>query len=605
PNSDASLGALRETPISGATLTWRFRGTNVDIVAPVGPSRGTAYVKINGAYTLANSLPLNSNGQATIDFYAPEPQARRRIPVASGLPDRVHEVELIVTGEHHPASNGSGVGIDAVAVWRARPRTPLLALVGGWGITGMALLWVLRARLLAIVGVSESGGIGVSDFHDFHQPRRARNGALRHRLAVPESAAWLLAYLWNLPWAQLSVFAVIASLPIAPLMVRTPIGSYSPVELASLLAMGVFVLRLFWGTERLALSGAFLGPALLLVLGGISSTLAADYPRLALRELRTLIVEPAIFYVVARSALHGRRDAGRLALMLIAASTVAAVLAIVQGLVGAGLVAAEGVTRATALYPSPNHLGLVLGKAVPLAIAGGVYLRGRLQQVLGIAGCVCLIAVFLTFSRGAWLATAIALAVVLMPRLRDFAASHRKADWLGLALALPLVLAGLLFALRFERFSSLFSAAGTGLLRVHLWGSALRMALDHPLLGVGLDQFLYHYPRYMHADAWREPNLSHPHNLLLDFWLRLGLVGLIALVWAATVFVRSLLRVNEAAPDPDQGQLRWLKSSAAGMAVAFVLHGLVDNSYFLIDLAYMVWVMLLIAELTREAPARD
>ena len=48
------------------------------------------------------------------------------------------------------------------------------------------------------------------------------------------------------------------------------------------------------------------------------------------------------------------------------------------------------------------------------------------------------------------------------------------------------------------------------------------MARDNWLFGVGPDNFLTHYRAYMLPEAWREPNISHPHNLLLDAWVSLG-----------------------------------------------------------------------------------
>jgi putative inorganic carbon (HCO3(-)) transporter len=58
---------------------------------------------------------------------------------------------------------------------------------------------------------------------------------------------------------------------------------------------------------------------------------------------------------------------------------------------------------------------------------------------------------------------------------------------------------------------------------IQLWRSAWQIALDHPLMGVGLDQFFYHYrSNYLLPAAWQEPNLNHPHNVLLDWWTRLG-----------------------------------------------------------------------------------
>ncbi|HEU5316737.1 MAG TPA: beta-galactosidase, partial [Chloroflexota bacterium] len=212
PNAAAQLGELRETPISGAALRWRFRGTRVDLVAPVGPTRGTAYVKINGAYTLANRLPLNPNGQAVADFYAPRESSQARVALASGLPDRVHEVELIVTGDPNPASAGAGVGIDAIVVSRARPVVPLIALGGVWGVSGLAVAWLLLRRRLR---------------------------------ALP-----IVAKVLDLRVLRVAVLATAAALPFAPLSVRTSAGTYSPVELLALLCISVWLARVLLGIER-------------------------------------------------------------------------------------------------------------------------------------------------------------------------------------------------------------------------------------------------------------------------------------------------------------------------------------------------------------------
>jgi hypothetical protein len=206
-----------------------------------------------------------------------------------------------------------------------------------------------------------------------------------------------------------------------------------------------------------------------------------------------------------------------------------------------------------------------------------------------------------------------------------------------LALALAL-------AWRVERFRSLLDAQGTGFLRVYLWQSAWQMARDHPILGVGLDQFLYQYPRYMHPEAWREPGLSHPHNLVLDFWLRLGLLGLGFLAWATwrligrtrmalagavltgtagvhpageaaaggprpipasssttRPFPAAAIAAAVRAEGPGWSVPRYvLALGGAGALVASLLHGLVDNSYFVMDLAYAFWTMALILELAGE-----
>ena len=124
-----------------------------------------------------------------------------------------------------------------------------------------------------------------------------------------------------------------------------------------------------------------------------------------------------------------------------------------------------------------------------------------------------------------------------------------------------------------------------------------------------MDQFLYHYPRYMHPEAWREASLSHPHNIVLDYWLRLGLLGLAGLAWAAWLVVRRVrLATGPAAgaTRPAGGLPLALGLGGAGALVALVVHGLLDNSYFVLDLAYATWIIFLVVELAGErdgAPA--
>jgi len=71
----------------------------------------------------------------------------------------------------------------------------------------------------------------------------------------------------------------------------------------------------------------------------------------------------------------------------------------------------------------------------------------------------------------------------------------------GAAAAIPL--------LNSPRIQAIFSGGGeTSFFRVALWKSTLQMIRDHPLFGVGPDNFLYAYRgRYLLPEAWQEPRL--------------------------------------------------------------------------------------------------
>jgi O-antigen ligase len=130
----------------------------------------------------------------------------------------------------------------------------------------------------------------------------------------------------------------------------------------------------------------------------------------------------------------------------------------------------------------------------------------------------------------------------------------------------------------------------TGGFRIDLWVSSLQMIRDHPLLGVGLDNFVYLYQQvYLREGAAAEPNLSHPHNWVLHMWLELGLVGLIAFVWLLVTFARQIRNTRG-----------WVVAGATGAVVDMLIHGLIDNSYFLVDLAFVFWLCLALVDVTGQ-----
>jgi O-antigen ligase len=137
----------------------------------------------------------------------------------------------------------------------------------------------------------------------------------------------------------------------------------------------------------------------------------------------------------------------------------------------------------------------------------------------------------------------------------------------------------------------------TGVFRLNLWRASINMFLDHPLFGVGLDNFLYEYrSRYIFDAAWREPNLNHPHNILLDFATRLGVFGLLAggwMVWEAVRALQAAVR-RLLAERQQQQNSDWLPVAVglSGALAAMLAHGLVDHSFFLVDLAFVFYFIL-------------
>jgi putative inorganic carbon (HCO3(-)) transporter len=199
---------------------------------------------------------------------------------------------------------------------------------------------------------------------------------------------------------------------------------------------------------------------------------------------------------------------------------------------------------------------------------------------------------FLTYSRGGWLLS-LPAALLTVGLLRGVSTSIRQSTRrVALIAVAGVVLCALLLVpvVGTRRFASLFDfEQGTTFRRIKLWEATWDMIRDHPITGVGLDNFLYQYPNYMLAEAWQEPDLSHPHNIVLDYWTRLGIAGVVVLIWLEIAFFTLALRQYRCLPDGDGRAiiLGWIASMAAMLA-----HGLIDNSYFLVDLAFIFFLTL-------------
>jgi O-antigen ligase len=286
----------------------------------------------------------------------------------------------------------------------------------------------------------------------------------------------------------------------------------------------------------------------------------------------------------------------------------------------ANVIADGSVRRALSVYGHPNNLGLYLGRVWPIAAALAFFwlrtgnrepgtvasskLLGSWFWVLG--SVLCLGGIAISFSRGAWLGALVALAVLALgiagERGRNAERGARRGGlrtailgrWLVGFFVVLAVVAGLALTLRGD------VTAGSTPVRLLLWREALGYLAQHPL-GIGLDQFgVYHNPSS--GLSLIDPALlgsseefaAHPHNLLLDIALRLGPLGLLAFGWLLARFFRSGMR--HAAP-----LQRALALGATAAMAAALTHGLVDNFYFVPDLALAFWLLLALKESVESA----
>jgi O-antigen ligase len=294
----------------------------------------------------------------------------------------------------------------------------------------------------------------------------------------------------------------------------------------------------------------------------------------SVRVVRRVILEPLVVIAAARWAYQR----GRLMVPLASLGAMlcfSAVWGAEQVILGRG-VAADGVHRATGPYEHPNNFAFFLERST-LLVAIPLLLTERWRRIGAILALVGVVATLSTVSRGALIGLPVGIAIALWLSGRLKAVTGVAAGFLALVGAFA-VFAG----------NRLFDSGGEGSepSRLLIWRAALRMIRDFPYTGIGLDQFFIMYgTRYIEPAGWPERYTSHPHNIVLDFWLSLGLAGLALMIVAVVWMVIRTWRMHRLAVDD---RSTWAIAGAAALAAGLV-HGLVDNSFFLPDLAVLTW----------------
>jgi len=570
-------------------VTIHFAGTDFALRARRGDYRGYFFVSVDGEP--ANLLPREERG-AYLVLTSPDraPQVAT-IPVAGGLDDGPHTV--VVVAER-------GWTQWPLASWstsRAPDTSAYRWALAALGVLGFACL--VGTIRFAVRYSPPAIPILQSPISNLNLPFSI--------LRSPISTLIVATVFYSSPWP---ILTLVSGLALAALiLLRLDLGlalvaatapfylrprplfgkAFSMVEIVTLLCL------LSWGVRQVlnlkSLISTLQSPSpldlavLFFALVATASLFVAEYRHVALRELRVLIVEPALFYLMLRTTRLDGKAIWRMVDFFVLGAAVVALIGLAQYALGVNVITAEeGVRRLRSVYGSPNSVGLYLGRVLPVLVAMALFGKSRARRAAyGLAVVPLGLATLLSFSKGA---------LILGVPLSLLALGVLAGGWwlwasLGTVIAVAVAAIPLL---RTPRFAALFDTqSGTLFFRLHLWRSSWTMFREHPWLGVGPDNFLYHYrSRYVLPAAWQEPDLSQAHNILLDYLTRAGVAGLAAGAWLQIAFWRLALPLRRLV-EPDH---RALALGLMGSMVSFLAHGLVDASYFLVDLAFAFFLTL-------------
>ena len=272
-------------------------------------------------------------------------------------------------------------------------------------------------------------------------------------------------------------------------------------------------------------------------------------------------------------------------------------LGLVQYLTGWGIPnefwSAAASRRITTVYGYPNGTSLFVTPIIALYLGWWSGFRSSWRVLASLVIATGLALILMAHTAGALVALLICLIVVLWryPRTRL---------WSSLLMSVML-LASLYylttpnFQTQWQRITTqtLTLTSGSLEIRIDQWRETLAMLSHHWLLGSGLAGYQTALLPY-HQHNWLEVFL-YPHNLLLNFWAELGLIGAIAFLGLILYLIAHLWKTKS--PSAIQ----------QGLLVAFIailIHGMVDVPYLRNDLSvqYFLLVAITIVSLQTREP---
>lgn len=352
------------------------------------------------------------------------------------------------------------------------------------------------------------------------------------------------------------------------------------LELAIVVFLFVVLIKFYKDLPVILKLGHFNWIVAAFILAGIISTLISPEFTKALGQFKAFILEPILIFYGSFLIIKNKEDL-RIPLTYLSVSTLLiSLFGVLQYYTFLNLPIrfwgySEGVRRITSFLEYPNALALLIGPIFIFLLSllvKNVNLINR--KLLIIATIFSGLALFLTFSRGAWLAVLSTTAILF----------SKKYSWKLIVPASVVIVAMLLLLPKIN--DRIFSPGeDSAHSRLELYKVAAVKIFQNPILGNGL----YGFRTTLAQTNYQGEILNYPHNIILNFWLELGMIGVLSF-FAIILFCLRQYKTN-----PTD-----LNTAAAMFLLVIFLHGLVDVPYFKNDLSILFWFMISIFYISKN-----
>ncbi len=235
-----------------------------------------------------------------------------------------------------------------------------------------------------------------------------------------------------------------------------------------------------------------------------------------------------------------------------------------------------------------NDFALAMVMAIPMLLLIGLSeANAKLRRGILFAVPMTAITVIMTHSRGGFLALA-AMFSVLVWRSKNRVA--------GIVIGVSCLVGAYAIAPAsyLDRLNTIqeYEEDGSAMGRLAAWRTAVNMATDNPVLGVGLTMFIRNYRQYQTGEAFQGKRVAH--NSYLQIWAECGTIALATYLMMLLLTLVSLWRIR------NRARKRYFTSWIVNYAtmfeatwVAFIVGStFLNRAHF--DLAYH-WIALVIA----------
>ena len=286
----------------------------------------------------------------------------------------------------------------------------------------------------------------------------------------------------------------------------------------------------------------------------------------------------------------------------------------------------KGVGRWTGVWDNPNLFGLLMGLCLVLSLGMAIRIwqaaSNRIWRIFGaffclVAALIVGFGLFKSFSRGAWLGSAIGvvyLTCVLLKNQRKYSTGrstfwNRRTGMQIVAIVFALAILGF-WQFRFIEWQPArraFSAANVNDFswrnRVAAWTGAIQMMSDRPFLGFGWAKAEAAY-----NEKYRPPQIENGAAIQMNDYFMLGISAGVPALVCFLVYAGLSLRGESRIQKVEIGDRRdacptfdWLQAACRAGAIVLLVGFFFDGGLFKLATGSVFWILL---ELGRVDPGR-